>query len=92
MLCNCPGLHWKGPLTCHDALCVNLSMALSDETSWRDDLTATRGDEAVIAALQAEGALLRSQHAALTARIAELERRLGLNSSKSFKPPGRAMG
>jgi len=89
---NCPGLHWKGPLTCHDALCVNLSMALSDETSWRDDLTATRGDEAVIAALQAEGALLRSQHAALTARIAELERRLGLNSSKSFKPPGRAMG
>jgi len=62
-------------------------MALSDETSWRDDVTASPGDEAVIAALQAEGALLRSQHAALTARIAELERRLGLNSSKSFKPP-----
>jgi transposase len=67
-------------------------MALSDETSWRDDVTASPGDEAVIAALQAGGALLRSQHAALTARIAELERRLGLNSSKSFKPPRRAMG
>jgi hypothetical protein len=79
-------------LTGHDAVSVNLSMGLFDERSWRDDVTETPVDEAVIAALQAEGALLRSQHAALTARVAELERLLGLNSSKSFKPARRARG
>lgn len=32
-------------------------------------------------------AALRAENAALKARIAELERRLGLNSSNSSKPP-----
>ena len=32
-------------------------------------------------------AALRAENAALTARLAELERRLGLNSSNSGKPP-----
>ncbi len=43
--------------------------------------------DAVIKALQAEVALLRSENAALRGRLAELERRLGLNSSNSGKPP-----
>jgi transposase len=37
--------------------------------------------------LQAENVLLRSESAALMGRLAELERRLGLNSSISGKPP-----
>jgi transposase len=53
----------------------------------RADASASAGGEAVIAALQAENALLRSQITLLMARIAELERRLGLNSSNSGKPP-----
>ena len=40
-----------------------------------------------MAALQAENAVLRSENAALIGRLAELERRLGLNSSNSGKPP-----
>ncbi len=36
---------------------------------------------------RAENALLRAENAALTGRLAELERRLGLNSSNSGKPP-----
>jgi len=40
-----------------------------------------------MAALQAEDAVLRSEHAALRGRLAEWERRLGLNSSNSGKPP-----
>src|ERR1039458_10375067 len=62
-------------------------MAPADDTSSQDDATAASGGEAVIAALQAENALLRSEITALMARIAELERRLGLNSSNSGKPP-----
>ena len=62
-------------------------MAPADETSSQEDATAASGGEAVTAALQAEITLLRSQNTALMARIAELERRLGLNSSNSGKPP-----
>jgi len=42
---------------------------------------------AIIAALQAQNATLRKLIATLTARVAELERRLGLNSTNSGKPP-----
>jgi transposase len=62
-------------------------MAPADDTSSRDNAAAAPGGEAAIAALQAENALLRSEITALMARIAELERRLGLNSSNSGKPP-----
>src|SRR6202050_1204271 len=62
-------------------------MAPADETSSQEDATAASGGERVKAALQAEITLLRSQNTALMARIAELERRLGLNSSNSGKPP-----
>jgi transposase len=64
-----------------------MSMAPADETSSRDDAPAASVGEADIAALQAENALLRLEMKALMARIAELERRLGLNSSNSGKPP-----
>ncbi len=43
--------------------------------------------ESVIAELQSLNAALRVQNEALVARVAELERRLGLNSSTSSKPP-----
>ena len=43
--------------------------------------------EAVITALRAENTGQRESIAVLTARIAELERRLGLNSANSGKPP-----
>jgi transposase len=62
-------------------------MAPANDTSSQDDATAASGGEAVTAALQTENALLRSEITALMARIAELERRLGLNSSNSGKPP-----
>src|SRR5918995_2549310 len=39
------------------------------------------------AAVVAEMERLRAENAALQARVAELERRLGLNSSNSGKPP-----
>ena len=52
------------------------------------------GDPPTIAALQtqiehlvAQNALLAGEREALLARVAELERRLGLNSSNSSKPP-----
>jgi transposase len=52
------------------------------------------GDPSTIAALQtrvehlvAQNALLASEREVLVARVAELERRLGLNSSNSSKPP-----
>jgi transposase len=62
-------------------------MARSEDPFSREDASAAAGGEAVIAALQAENALLRSEITLLMARIAELERRLGLNSSNSGKPP-----
>jgi transposase len=74
-------------LTGHGAVRVNVSMAPSDDAISRDNTTAAPGGEAITAALQAENALLRSEITALMARIAELERRLGLNSSNSGKPP-----
>ena len=43
--------------------------------------------EALIAALQAQNTELRSLMAAQNARIADLERQLGLNSTNSGKPP-----
>ena len=62
-------------------------MALSDDTGSRDDTPAAVGVEAMLAASRAENALLRGEITALMARLAELERRLGLNSSNSGKPP-----
>src|SRR6195256_4201327 len=62
-------------------------MAARDDTCSRDDGTAAAGSDAVIEALQAENALLRAENAALMVRLADLERRLGLNSSNSGKPP-----
>ena len=62
-------------------------MALPDDTLPRDDASAAAVADAVIKALQAEIALLRSENEALRGRLAELERRLGLNSSNSGKPP-----
>jgi transposase len=44
-------------------------------------------DAADVAGYQALVAELRAQNAALVARVAELERQLGLNSSNSGKPP-----
>src|SRR6202142_1306997 len=62
-------------------------MAPPDDTPSRNDAPAATSVVAVIEALQAENALLPSENAALMARLAELERRLGLNSSNSGKPP-----
>jgi len=62
-------------------------MALPDDPVSLDVLTAVPAGAAAMAALQAEIVLLRSQNAALMARLADLERRLGLNSSNSGKPP-----
>ena len=59
-----------------------------------EQASAAIGDQPAIAALQAhieqligQNALLASEREALLARVAELERRLGLNSSNSGKPP-----
>jgi transposase len=62
-------------------------MAPADDTPWRDDVTTAADEEAAIEALRAENALLRAEVAALTGRLADLERRLGLNSGNSGKPP-----
>jgi len=62
-------------------------MALPEDTFSQADTSASARSEAVIASLRAENALLRSQITLLMARIAELERRLGLDSSNSGKPP-----
>jgi len=68
-------------------------MAPSTDPGRRDDATPPAGGDAVIAALQAEITLLRAENSALAERLAELERRLGLNSSNSGKPSHRqAMG
>src|SRR3954462_2807544 len=62
-------------------------MAPADDTPCGDNAPAMASSDAVIQALQAENAQLRADNAVLTARLAELERRLGLNSSNSCKPP-----
>jgi transposase len=62
-------------------------MALPDDTTSRDAGPAVASIYATIAALQAENALLRAANAALIERLAESERRLGLNSSNSGRPP-----
>jgi len=62
-------------------------MALPDDTSFRDDIPAAVSGEATIDALRAQNAVLRAENAALMVRLAELERRFGLNSGNSGKPP-----
>src|SRR4051794_2572743 len=62
-------------------------MAPPDDTSCDDSASAPASSDAVIAALQAEIVQLRAENAALLGRLAELERRLGLNSCNSGKPP-----
>jgi transposase len=62
-------------------------MAPPDDTSSRDAGPVAAGGDAIIEALRTEIALLRAENAVLTGRLAELERRLGLNSSNSGKPP-----
>src|SRR4051795_3808077 len=62
-------------------------MAPPDDTLCRDGALAAADSDAVIAALQAENERLRAEDAVLTARLAELERLLGLNSRNSGKPP-----
>jgi transposase len=51
------------------------------------DIRTPDEDAAGLAGYQMLVAELRAQNAALVARVAELERRLGLNSSNSGKPP-----
>lgn len=48
---------------------------------------SVEGLQALIGELQARNRMLEQQNAVLTARVAELERRLGLDSSNSSKPP-----
>jgi transposase len=62
-------------------------MAAPDDSPSGDDGRATTSGDAVIEALRVENALLRADNAALLERLADLERRLGLNSSNSGKPP-----
>jgi transposase len=62
-------------------------MAPPNDTRSRHDGTAAASGDAAIEALQAENALLRAENAALIERLAYLERRLGLNSGNSGKPP-----
>src|SRR5450755_3943897 len=62
----------------------------SDSDSHEEATTVQPGpasSEAVIAALQTHNGELQTLIGALQARIAELERQLGLNSSNSGKPP-----
>ena len=66
---------------------VIVSMARSEYPFSREDASAAVGGEAIIVGLEAENALLRSEITLLVARIAERERRLGLNSSNGGKPP-----
>ena len=62
-------------------------MAPPNDTRSRNDGTAAASGDAAIEALQAENASLRAENAALIERLAYLERRLGLNSGNSGKPP-----
>src|SRR3954451_18141186 len=62
-------------------------MATPDDTPCGESAPAATNSDAVIAALRAEIVQLRAENAALLGRLAELERRLGLNSRNSGKPP-----
>ena len=64
-----------------------MSVVPSNDIASRDDEATEVSSDAIIQALQVEIALLRSENAALLERLADLERRLGLNSSNSGKPP-----
>jgi transposase len=64
-----------------------VSVVAPNDTTCRDDDAAEVSREGLISALQAENAFLRAENAALIGRLADLERRLGLNSSNSGKPP-----
>jgi cell division protein FtsB len=57
-----------------------VSLAPPDDTSCGDSAPAATNSDAVLAALQAENERLCAKNAVLKARLADLERRLGLNS------------
>src|SRR6187455_3142530 len=59
-------------------------MTLAKNAPLSDDAAETA---AIPAAVEEEVERLRAENAVLLARVAELERRLGLNSSNSGKPP-----
>src|SRR4051812_48150711 len=62
-------------------------MARPDDTACEDSASAPASSDAVMAALRAEIVQLRAENAALLGRVADLERRLGLNSRNRGKPP-----
>src|SRR3954468_24069961 len=62
-------------------------MARPDDTPCEDSASAPASSDAVMAALRAEIVQLRAENAALLGRVADLERRLGLNSRNRGKPP-----
>ena len=64
-----------------------MSVVPPNDTASRDDDAAEVSSNGLISALQAENAVLRWENAALRERLAGLERRLGLNSGNSGKPP-----
>ena len=81
-----------GALTGHGLVRVNVLMARSAGPFSREDASAAAGGEAVIAALQGENALLRSEITLLVARIAELERRLGAEQQQQRQSRRPATG
>src|SRR3982750_3021066 len=62
-------------------------MAPPDKTPCGDSALAATDSDMVITVLQAENERLRAENAVLMARLADLERCLGLNSRNSGKPP-----
>ncbi len=62
-------------------------MATPDFAISGDEVLARSVAEATIAELRAENGMLRAEIVVLIERLAELERRLGLNSGNSGKPP-----